>query len=198
MHIDKDILLAWGGRMKKFRKHETVFLEGETGRCYFQIMEGCVKMYNINDNAGKEFTQGIFEKGNSFGEPPMFLEETYPATAVAVCDSVIAIVSRENFMGILKEYPEIHMKFTELMTRRLYKKAITFRELMSNSPATRIIGFLNSYKKENAGNGEKLYIPYTRQEIANLTGLRVETVIRTLQKMNEEGKVIISERKLYY
>lgn len=198
MQIDKDILLAWGGRMKKFNKHEIIFHEGETGRCFFQVIAGSVRMYNINDNAGKEFTQGIFNEGDSFGEPPMFLEETYPATAVALCDSVIAMVNRENFMGILKEYPEIHMRFTEHMTRRLYRKAVAFRELMSNTPATRIVGFLESYKKDSGTGSEKMLIPYTRQEIANFTGLRVETVIRTLQKMNDSGIVVITDRKLYY
>jgi CRP-like cAMP-binding protein len=45
---------------------------------------------------------------------------------------------------------------------------------------------------------EKIHIAFTRQEIANFTGLRVETVIRTLKKMEEENKVTIDHRKLYY
>jgi len=41
-------------------------------------------------------------------------------------------------------------------------------------------------------------IPYTRQEIANFTGLRVETVIRYLTKM-KVGKIVeINNRKLIY
>jgi CRP-like cAMP-binding protein len=39
---------------------------------------------------------------------------------------------------------------------------------------------LNAHKNNN--NGNKELVPFTRQEIANFTGLRVETVIRVFQK----------------
>ncbi len=45
---------------------------------------------------------------------------------------------------------------------------------------------------------EKNFVNHTRQEIANLTGLRVETVIRTLKKMETEKLVCIINRKLYF
>lgn len=198
MNIDKDLLLAWGGRQKKYKKDEIIFMEDEKAEMYTQIIEGNVKMYNINDNAGKEFTQGVFHSGNSFGEPPVFLNEVYPATAVATSDSLIMLLPRESFLRILHDYPDIHMRFTEIMARRTYNKAITLKELMSNTPATRILGFLNSYKKGLQASVEKIQIPFTRQEIANFTGLRVETVIRVLHKMHENHQVEIRDRKLFY
>ncbi|MEG1266832.1 MAG: helix-turn-helix domain-containing protein [Myroides sp.] len=38
----------------------------------------------------------------------------------------------------------------------------------------------------------------TRQEIANFTGLRVETVIRALGKMKKNNIVEIKSQKIYY
>ncbi|MBL7837068.1 MAG: Crp/Fnr family transcriptional regulator [Bacteroidetes bacterium] len=199
MHIDKDLLIAWGARLKKYHKNEIIFSEGEEARCVFQIVEGVVKMYNINDSAGKEFTQGMFGHDNTFGEPAILIDEPYPAHAVCVTDAVIFHLPKDNFLQILKEYPELHFKLTKLMAQRLWDKSMTFKEVMNNTPATRILGFLNSYKKKlKLDHNNRIAIPFTRQEIANFTGLRVETTIRTLNKLNENGKVEIKNRKLFY
>ena len=198
MNIDKDLLLAWGGKIKKCPKDEFIFMEGDYARFYYQIIEGSVKTFNINDNAGKEFTQGLFVAGNSFGEPPLLIDETYPAAAVSTGDTAIIILSKERFIKVLNEYPDIHLKFTLKLAQSLHDKAVTFKEVMSNSPQTRILGFLNSYKKRIKADHTPIQIPYTRQEIANFTGLRVETVIRTLQRMCCDNLVEIHERKLFY
>ena len=49
---------------------------------YYQVVEGSVRMANMNDD-GKEFIQGIFKQGESFGEPVLFIDMPYPATAIA-------------------------------------------------------------------------------------------------------------------
>lgn len=41
-------------------------------------------------------------------------------------------------------------------------------------------------------------IPFTRQQIAEFTGLRVETVIRTILRMNKEKKVKLLNHKIYF
>lgn len=41
-------------------------------------------------------------------------------------------------------------------------------------------------------------VPYTRQQIADLIGLRVETVIRTIKKMETENLLLIDHSKIYY
>lgn len=199
MHIDKDFLIAWGARLKKYKMNEVVFNEGDEARCLYQIVEGVVRMFNINDTAGKEFTQGMFGPDNTFGEPAILIDEPYPAHAVCITDAVIFHLPKENFLQILKEYPELHFKLTKLMAQRVWDKSMTFKELMSNTPSTRIIGFLRMYRKKlKLEHDERIPIPFTRQEIADFTGLRVETTIRTLNKLNECGQVEIRRRKLYY
>ncbi|WP_294282980.1 helix-turn-helix domain-containing protein [uncultured Chryseobacterium sp.] len=41
-------------------------------------------------------------------------------------------------------------------------------------------------------------VPYTRNQIASFTGLRVETIIRAIRKMELDGKLLIKEGKIYY
>ncbi|MDI1356142.1 MAG: Crp/Fnr family transcriptional regulator [bacterium] len=197
MFIDSDILITWGGIAKKYKKGEFIFHEGEHARFFHQIISGTIKMFNTNYD-GKEFTQAEFGTGESFGEPPLFIDETYPSTAVATHDSVIIKVSKEKLFEILDEYPAIERKIITVLARRIYNKSITASEVINNSPETRILAFLNAYKKKIECVDKQLEIPYTRQEIANYTGLRVETVIRTLIKMQTKNLVKIVNRKLVY
>lgn len=197
MFLDTDILITWGGISKKYKKGEFIFHENEQPRYYYQIISGTVKLFNTNFD-GREFTQSEFTNGESFGEPPLFIDELYPSTAMATKDSVIIKISKEKFLEIMDEYPALQKKMIRLLSFRVYNKTITAREIINNTPETRIIAFLNAYKKKNNCEHTEIEIPYTRQEIANYTGLRVETIIRTLGKMESKNLVKIINRKLVF
>ena len=197
MQIDENILITWGAVVKQYSKNEIIFQEASTPRFYHQIKAGNVKMYNMNEES-REFTQGVFMDGDSFGEPPLFINECYPATAVAITDSTIFKLSKDTFFKILAEYPGIHQSFTVLFAKRVFNKSNQLRDFINHTPEERLLSFLDTFKKKMGHNGEKVQITFTRQEIANFTGLRVETVIRTLKKMEENHKVAIEDRKLYY
>lgn len=197
MQIDENILITWGAVVKKYNKNEIIFDEGALAQFYFQIKKGTVKMSNSNDDC-KEFTQGVFHDGDSFGEPPLFIDESYPATAVTITDCTIIKLSKTTFFRILSEYPAIHRTFTTLFARRVLMKSKLLRDIINHTPEERIISFLYAFKAKSNAKEDKIHIPYTRQEIANFTGLRVETVIRTLKKLEETRRVDIKQRKLYF
>ena len=195
MQIDLDLLYTWGAISKEFKKNDVIISEDEVAHFYYQVVEGCVRMFNSNDD-GKEFTQGYFCNGQSFGEPPLFINERYPATAVAFQDSKIIKLSKEKFLKILDDYPSIQKKFLNLMAHRIHSKAKTAKYIINQKPEFRILAFLNANKK---GNGDhKELVPFTRQEIANFTGLRVETVIRVISKMKANKKIDIVNHKIYF
>lgn len=196
MQIDLDLLFTWGAIAKEYKKSEIIFFEDETAHFYFQIIEGSIRMFNSNDE-GKEFTQGYFSEGQSFGEPPLLIDEKYPATALAFQDSVVVKLSKDKFLKILEEYPSIQKQFLYLMCRRIHAKAITSKDIINQKPEFRILAFLNAHKKEKSFS-DKEQVPFTRQEIANFTGLRVETVIRALSKMAKAKKVDIINHKIFY
>lgn len=191
--IDVDVLISFGAVFKDYEKGEVLFYEGDTANNYYQVISGSIKMFNTNDD-GKEFTQGYFSKGQSFGEPPLFIDEKYPASAMAFQPSEVIRLSREKFLLILDKYPAIQKQFLELMARRIYNKATTSKDIINQKPEFRIKAFLDTYKKSEA----KEQIPFTRQEIANFTGLRVETVIRTISKMKMKKIVDVIDHKIYY
>ena len=195
MQIDLDLLFTWGAIAKEYKKNEIIFHEEESANFYYQIIDGCVRMYNSNEE-GKEFTQGYFKNGHSFGEPPLFIDEVYPSTAVAFRDSKIIKISKEKFLKILEEYPFIQKQFLNLMANRIHTKAKTTKDIVNQKPEFRILAFLNAHKNSDCPKRE--LVAFTRQEIANFTGLRVETVIRAFAKMKVDKKIDIINHKIYF
>jgi len=73
-------------------------------------------------------------------------------------------------------------------------------EISSHDPDHRIYTLLKYYKEKNAqpGDDSRIRIPFTRQQIADMSGLRVETVIRTVKKMEKEGKLVLDGHKIVF
>ena len=196
MQIDYDILITYGAVARKFVKGEFIFYEDTAPYYYYQLISGEVRLYSANAE-GKELTQGVFTAGQSFGEPPLLLDKIYPSTAQANTDSVIIKIKKEHFFNLLNDYPEFMRKMMYCFAERIYKKASAVQVWVQQTPEEKIAQFLNN-NKANFGDCADEPLPYTRQQIADFTGLRVETVIRTLTRMSKDGKVKIINHKLYY
>ena len=196
--ITVELLEKYGVITKSFDKNDIIFEEGNLPSHYYQIISGEVKMSNYNDD-GREFIQGIFYNKQSFGEPPLFLNQKYPANAIAVEDTEIYILPKENFMKLLEENPKISLKIIENLAQRLYYKSVMAAEISTHEPEHRVlklidhgIVYFNFQKDENG-----YLINFTRQQIGDLTGLRVGTVIRTIKTLEKKGELKIINRKVY-
>lgn len=195
--IEDEMLIARGGIIIQFKKNKTIFFEGNMPLFYHQIIEGSVRMVSINET-GKEFIQGVFTKGQSFGEPVLIIEAPYPASAVANEDSIVIKISKENFLNILKEFPEILFRFTQVLAKRIYYKSIIGKEIAIYNPEHRIYTILSLLKKNiSASYLKKFKIEISRQQIADMAGLRVETVIRTIRSLQKKDKIKIEKGKIY-
>lgn len=195
--IDIETLLAYGAVYKNVASGEIVFQEGAEARYYYQIVDGKVKWVNISDD-GKEFIQAIMESGESFGELPLFDEQPYAATAIADEPSILLKLHKPTFQQLLKDKPEIHFSFSRLLSQRLRFKFLTLRILAEHDPEYTITSLLN-YLKEKQMNicTDCNRINLTRQQIADMTGLRVETVIRTIRNLHTKGQLVINKGKVY-
>lgn len=196
--IDIDLLLCWGAAYKKLSKDEYLFKEDDYARYYYQVVEGKIRMMNLSES-GKEFIQGFFLPGESFGEPPLFDQGPYPANALAEEDSTVIRLTKESFLQMLQEHPDILLKFTSLLAKRLRFKSLVSKEISSYGPEHRILALMQHFKSSrNGGPSERYKLDITRQQVADMTGLRVETVIRTLRQLHLRGDVLIRKGKVYY
>jgi len=196
--ISENLLLDFGAKIISYPKGTQLFREGDTALNFNQVVSGEVKMNNYNLD-GKEFIQGIFSSGQSFGEPPLFADVKYPANAEAILDSEIIQLHKSQFFNLLAAHPDIHLKMTETLAKRLFYKAIMVSEISSQEPEHRILRILDYLKKHVHRIEEKFAfkVDLTRQQIADLTGLRVETVIRATKALEKKGELKIKNRKVY-
>jgi CRP-like cAMP-binding protein len=198
--IDPYILQLSGAVSKKYPKGFTIFMEGSFPLYYYQLAEGEVKMNNYNSD-GKEFIQSIFSSGQSFGEPPLFIDEPYPANAETLSEVVIWQLPKDDFMAMLQKFPEVSIGINKSLSHRLLYKSVMAPDIASQDPAKRLLtlmSYLKDHQKEYSTVDISFQIPLTRQQLADLTGLRVETVIRTIKQLEKDGKLKIVQRKIYY
>ena len=195
--IDLDLLLALGAAYKKVSAGESIFKEGQTCFFYCQLVSGKIRWVNIDDE-GRECIHSIVEPGESFGELPLFDDEPYAATAIADEDSIVIRFHKSSFLDLIKENSELNFAFTRLLSKRLRFKLLIIKSFASHRPENRIATILNYLKAENKNFcGDYNQLDLTRQQIADMTGLRVETVIRTMRNMHEKGELVITKGKVY-
>lgn len=196
MPIDYNILVTYGGIARNLVKGSIIFHEGDSPFFYYQIISGEVKLFSVN-NQGKELLHGIFKTGQSFGESPILLDRVYPYSAQATASSSVVKIGKQSFQRVLNDYPDILSGLLYTLAQRIYDRAVSTQIWVQQTPENKIIHFLKKSKLECPPNKIQV-VPYTRQQIANFTGLRVETVIRALIRMKEQGIVKIVNHKLYY
>lgn len=190
-----DIFVSYGAVQKQYKKNEVIFNENDKALFFYMILEGSIRMFNRNED-GKEFIQGYFTSGQSFGEPPLFINEQYPTTASCIKDTIVLKLSKNTFFLLLNENPQLQMIFLEILSKRIVGKAKSSKDIINQNTKQKIISFLNDQKDIKIK--ERILIPYTRQEIANFTGLRVETVIRICTKLKKENCIDIIDHKIYF
>lgn len=195
--LNEDLLLSRGAIYKKVKKGEVIFKENTKCNYYFQLVQGKVSWLNYDDE-GKIFIQSIIEPNECFGELPLFDDEPYAASAIAEINSVVIQLPKSTFLILLKEKPELLLEFTKLLAQRVRYKFFILKELACHNPEQQIIELLKYFRNKSTQLPILPYkVTFTRQQLADMTGLRVETVIRTIKKLCENGKLNIDRGKVY-
>ena len=195
--IDIDLLLTIGATYKKVAAGDVVFFEGNRCNYYYQLVTGKIRWANFN-NDGKEYLHVLVEPCECFGELPLFDGGHYAATAIADEDSLVIKLHQVTFHQLLIEHPDIHFSFSKLLAQRLRFKFFLLTELLHKEPEERIkslITYLQASHHNVCADCGKIKL--TRQQIANMTCLRVETVIRAMRHMHERGEISIRKGKVF-
>ncbi len=197
MMITTDILLSHGGVYKKVSAGEIIFHEGDNGMYYHQLVEGKISWSNFNAD-GREILQELVSPGESFGELPVFDQQAYACTAIALTECIIIRLAANSFTRLLEERPEISLAFNRMFCQKLRFKLFLLRELSTHAPEhtiEQLFKYLQKNTNKVCGECNKLLL--TRQQIANLTGMRVETVIRATKNLQNKGKISIIKGKVF-
>jgi CRP/FNR family cyclic AMP-dependent transcriptional regulator len=195
--IDLNRLLTKGATYKKVVPNELIFCEGEQCNYYYQLVSGRVKWINI-DEMGRECIHSMVEPGESFGEFPLFDNGLYAASAIAEEESILIRLYKPLFLELLKDDNELLFAFTSLLTKRLRFKYSLIKSFGAHTPEVRIKCLIDNLRANNKNFCQDCnQLKLTRQQIADMSGLRVETVIRAMRNMHEKGEIRINRGKVF-
>lgn len=198
MTIENFIINTSVGKLKEYDAGDVIFAENTLPNYYFQIIEGDVKLNNYDDD-GKESIQNILNKGKSVGEFLLFTDQKYPANAVAISNCKILRVTKAKFLKLLEDHPDLKMNMIQNLSDSLFFKFVMRQILSIKDPATKLKVLMDQLKGTQEEKAVfSFQIPLTRQQMASLTGMRVETTIRALKTMEKDGVVKIKNRKIFY
>lgn len=178
-------LVDRGLKIKAYARDTVIYEPGMQPRYVYFIKSGEVRMVTVSDE-GKEFIQGVFKAGQYFGEPALLINRPYLAFTIANKDSQLIAVNKEDFFNLIKHEPAFSMELIQTLSHRLFYKSMMLEELANEKADHRLLTIIN-YLLLDVKTGENLKV--TRQELADMTGLRVETVIRGVKMLAEKGLI---------
>jgi len=190
----KDISVAFV--IRKVNRNELVLHEEDTNNFMYMVLSGELKVVQTSAG-GNEIILAIHESGQFFGEVSLIDGKTSPATVISAKESLIAIISKQDFFWLIGKHGKIRDKLLQILCVRLRDSWEKIRMLTMKDPAERIKAlFLGlRHNSEKSTHGIVLKVKLTHQNIADMTGLTRETVTRILKKWQTSGKITILEKR---
>lgn len=170
---------------------ERIYYEGDEAYHLYLVAMGKVKLVR-NTGSGREVLLDVLHSGDYFGSFSTFGGHTYTDTAIAQTDCCILRVSAPNFDSILAEYPDVTRKVLEAVNQRLAEAQEIVKQLSTYTAEQRIASALMRLAGklgEAHSGGVLIQLPFSRQDLAAMTGSTVETVSRVMSRFAEEGWV---------
>lgn len=198
MIINENLLKAHGAKLITLEKDEYLLRTHASPKNYYQIKNGSLKITS-NTVGNNEFIHQLLGRGDPIGETFLSSETFYTINAIALSDMNIYVVSRERFFQLLEKHPEIINKLYEFSCQYINHQRKIINLIAYSDPRSKIIAVIDYLKKSQEHFELFQYeIPYTRKQLASLTGLRTETVIRVVKLMEKEKSVKIVDGKIFY
>ena len=197
MIICENLLFSYGAELHNYKSGENIFKEESTPKYYFQIKSGTVKLSSFLEDS-KEFIHGLPFDGHCFAETYLFHDKKYAVNAIAATNCEIVKLEKHKLIELLLEKPELILNINSYTADRMHYRYLTSASFSFKDPITKLNLVMN-HLKSNFGFTERFsfLIPYTRQQLASITGMRIETVIRAIKKMEKQGIIKIDNSKIY-
>tara|TARA_X000001036_G_scaffold261932_1_gene243472 strand:+ start:366 stop:1049 length:684 start_codon:yes stop_codon:yes gene_type:complete len=173
---------------KKFENGNLIFLEESEGKNLFFVVEGSVKVTRLSKD-GREVILAMLNAGDFFGEMSLLDGEARSANVIALEETEVLSLNRDDFLVVLHDYPKIAIQLLKEMTSRLRKSDRQIVSLSLSDAEKRIALCIVRFADEQGviKNGQ-VTIPKIpiQQDIANMAGTSRETVSRAMSLLTEE------------
>ncbi|MCL6099878.1 MAG: Crp/Fnr family transcriptional regulator [Bacteroidetes bacterium] len=186
------------GTRKQYEKNEVILVEEEAGNALFVIVTGKVKVARTSGD-DREVILTILTDSDFFGEMAILDGLTRSATVTAIEKSELFLIQRNDFLNLLRSYPDVAIALLQELTKRLRAadmkiKALSLKDA-EGKVATVILQLADEIGKIKQGKVEIEKIPM-QQDLANMAGTSRETISRTFHSFAKKGLIETEGSKL--
>jgi CRP/FNR family transcriptional regulator len=179
-------------RVRRFRRGETIFHQGDPGDSLFIVESGSVKIVLPSPEGEEGAIIATLGRGDFFGELALLDGAAHSATAVALEPTQALVLGRATFERLVDESPSLrHALFAGLVAelRRLtgHVEELHFLDLPGRL-ASRLVRIARDVDPAAAGE-IRLVWPYTQSDLAAMIGGTRQTVNRLLNDLAERGLI---------
>ncbi len=174
---------------KNIKSGEYAFWEGDAPERFYLLVSGRIKVVK-HGSQGRETVVAFFGPGEIFGEVAVLEDKPYPASSIAAEDSTALSISRQAFRAFIERHPAVAMAMVGILSARLREAQGRLHDLSGERVEQRLARTL---ERLSSKLGKEL--PFTRQDLADMSGTTLETTVRFLSRL-KEGKIISSKRGL--
>lgn len=186
-------------KLKSFNKHDRIFNEDDFYLGFYILLKGSVKVFKISTQ-GKESVVHLVKPLTAFADIPLFEGGNYPVSAEALEESLTLFIPKEKFLDLIRVEPEISLRMLAGFAKRLKSLVNQLEDISSREVPNRLAKYLLK-EIRNAGT-EKLPEPFVKfsvpkSTIAAYLGTITETLSRTFRKLQDEGVIRVSGKKIF-
>ncbi len=176
--------------VRRFSADEYVFLEGDDPDYFYVLGIGKIRVVK-HSASGKDFVVAFFDAGEMFGEVAVFEGKPYPAAAQATVDVTVVAIPNKEFLAFLGRRPQVALRIINVLGGRLRDAQSRLKDLAIERVEQRLANALFNLSSRLGST-----LPFTRQDIADMTGTTTETAIRTMGHFKERGIITTTRGKI--
>ena len=194
---DIDALIA-AGRRRRIAARARLFEEGDAAYEVLVVDHGAVKLARVSGE-GREVVVAVRREGAILGELSAIDGGARSTSATTLVATELIAVPFNNFRDLLAERATIGRALLDLLAQRLRESTDRMLEFGTADALTRVcrrlVEFADALELQPA-DGVELIVPLTQQEIASLSGLSREAVVKALKSLRELGWIEVTGRNL--
>ena len=183
---------------RRYQAGEQVFAEGEPCTGLYVVESGQVRIFKSSLD-GREQVLSIDGPGSSVAELPVFDGGSYPASVMAIGDSTLLFVSKQDFQAVCLAHPQVALKVLRVVGARLRRLVGIIEELSFATVRNRLASFLLRLAQSEGkptGQGVEITLTMSNQELASQIGTVRELVSRNLSRFQSEGLLKMDGRNV--
>lgn len=180
---------------KSFSKGELLFQEGSPCERVFIVQQGRVRLYRTSSE-GREQVLEILGPGDTCACNPGSCQWFCASTAEALSACKVWFLSRDHYVRMVQTNSNLSRTLNRLFAERLGHFSSLIEEVSLKDVKKRLIKFLLDMLEESKNTSNTLFIPFTREEIAQRIGSARETIARYLYQLKRKKLIDIKPHEI--